>query len=554
MVYRCARHEAPMSEILKSYELLGLQPGASSKAIKKAYRDSVKKWHPDQFASQPQQRQQAEEKLKDINLAFERIQEDRAANPRRNRGAQRPARSKSNSPRRQAPRPHEPEPGYAPRTDADPDAKEPPVDTSHAASDARRHESRFVFWNQLFAKPAATIFALLGIVLAGLAAMHLFVANAPEASTTDIDQSRQEQNPQAFVSQNALLPSGPETRLAQDQGATALGLNLGRPDDVRMLPSEFTEEVGSTRAFSNAAEPASELAAVRDGSHSGQSELSTKLGNGKPPWLPQNPSPVPADTTTLPDSKAPSEAARLSQVIASLKEKLPPERQIQEPAVPVEGPDAHFERGLRYATGGGVVQSYGEAVRWCRLAADAGHAEAQKNLGFLYATGKGVPQDNGEAEKWFRKAAALGSIGADFGSAIVALAKANEKRLTVVRDQGANNSARAKESPEALFQRGLRSANGDGVPQNYTEAANWYRLAAEAGHAAAQKNLGFLYATGKGVPKNDEEAEKWFRKAAEQGNVGAEFANALVGLTKADRKNEPDKKNRIPASTNEVRP
>ena len=37
---------------------------------------------------------------------------------------------------------------------------------------------------------------------------------------------------------------------------------------------------------------------------------------------------------------------------------------------------------------------------------------------------------------------------------------------------------------------------GQGVPQNYTEAAKWYRLAAEQGNAQAQYNLGFLYAEG----------------------------------------------------------
>jgi len=55
----------------RSYLLtLGLQPGASRSAIKAAYLRLVKQWHPDQFAQDPQQQQQAEAKLQEINLAY----------------------------------------------------------------------------------------------------------------------------------------------------------------------------------------------------------------------------------------------------------------------------------------------------------------------------------------------------------------------------------------------------------------------------------------------------------------------------------------------------
>ena len=45
--------------------------------------------------------------------------------------------------------------------------------------------------------------------------------------------------------------------------------------------------------------------------------------------------------------------------------------------------------------------------------------------------------------------------------------------------------------------------------------------AAEQGNAGAQANLGIMYARGEGVPKNDTEAAKWYRKAAEQGHESA---------------------------------
>jgi TPR repeat protein len=50
---------------------------------------------------------------------------------------------------------------------------------------------------------------------------------------------------------------------------------------------------------------------------------------------------------------------------------------------------------------------------------------------------------------------------------------------------------------------------GRGVPQNYTEAAMWYRRAAEQGDTLAQYSLGLLYDRGQGVPRNVVEAGKW---------------------------------------------
>ncbi len=59
--------------------------------------------------------------------------------------------------------------------------------------------------------------------------------------------------------------------------------------------------------------------------------------------------------------------------------------------------------------------------------------------------------------------------------------------------------------------------DGEGVPQDYVEAAKWYRRAAEQGNAWAQGNLGWMYFFGYGVPRDNIEANKWIRKAAEKG-------------------------------------
>ena len=121
---------------------------------------------------------------------------------------------------------------------------------------------------------------------------------------------------------------------------------------------------------------------------------------------------------------------------------------------------------------------------------------------------------------------------------------------------------------EAQYSLGLYYYHGNGVSQDYKEAAKWFskaaeqgnewalwrlkecckkvpeleelvrrlcegsaiqennkmenfRIAAEHGDADAQYKLGFCYYHGNGVPKNYKEAVKWFGKSAEQGNEWA---------------------------------
>ncbi len=71
-------------------------------------------------------------------------------------------------------------------------------------------------------------------------------------------------------------------------------------------------------------------------------------------------------------------------------------------------------------------------------------------------------------------------------------------------------------------------AKGTGVPQDYKEAARWYRLAADQGLAAAQKHLAELYEVGQGVPLDSAEALKWCQRAAEQGHLVAQYSLALM--------------------------
>jgi TPR repeat protein len=58
---------------------------------------------------------------------------------------------------------------------------------------------------------------------------------------------------------------------------------------------------------------------------------------------------------------------------------------------------------------------------------------------------------------------------------------------------------------------------GEGVPQDYAQAMEWYKKAADQGDAGAQNFLGGMYQKGEGVPKDSAQALQWYKKSADRG-------------------------------------
>ncbi len=54
-------------------EIFGLPPDTSLDDLNQAYRDLVNIWHPDRFSHNPRLRKKAEEKLKELNRAYEAL-------------------------------------------------------------------------------------------------------------------------------------------------------------------------------------------------------------------------------------------------------------------------------------------------------------------------------------------------------------------------------------------------------------------------------------------------------------------------------------------------
>ena len=82
--------------------------------------------------------------------------------------------------------------------------------------------------------------------------------------------------------------------------------------------------------------------------------------------------------------------------------------------------------------------------------------------------------------------------------------------------------------PAAQTYLGFMFQTGRGVPQNYTEAAMWYRRAAEQGDSLAQYSLGLLYDKGFGVPRDIIEAGKWLNLATAASPAVARDARARI--------------------------
>jgi hypothetical protein len=88
----------------------------------------------------------------------------------------------------------------------------------------------------------------------------------------------------------------------------------------------------------------------------------------------------------------------------------------------------------------------------------------------------------------------------------------------------------------AQYNLALRHNNGEGVPQNYAEAARWYRTAAVQGHADAQTNLGVMFERGHGTLQDSVTAHMWYNLGGANGNsLGQQNRDSIArSMTPAD--------------------
>jgi TPR repeat protein len=172
-----------------------------------------------------------------------------------------------------------------------------------------------------------------------------------------------------------------------------------------------------------------------------------------------------------------------------------------------------------------------EAAIWFTKAAEQGDEPSQRELAEMYEFGEGVPADHATALKWIRRAVA------QYNGASTIIAQRYR-----VGNRAPKDARKAAEWCRISAEAGHIAAQNELGEiyelefQDYTEAAKWYRIAANAdawgwtvsARAAAMANLGRVYAYARGVPQNYPEAVKWYERALDAGSTAASYGLGLL--------------------------
>jgi hypothetical protein len=101
-----------MKSVDEYFKILGVDSTATPEQLKKAYRKLIKEWHPDRFLHNPRLYNRAQEKLREINKAYDEVQslithqKDRlsgASDDLESHAEPRPRRTPSGAPERPVP-------------------------------------------------------------------------------------------------------------------------------------------------------------------------------------------------------------------------------------------------------------------------------------------------------------------------------------------------------------------------------------------------------------------------------------------------------------------
>lgn len=186
---------------------------------------------------------------------------------------------------------------------------------------------------------------------------------------------------------------------------------------------------------------------------------------------------------------------------------------------------AQYDIGYIYEYGNGdeFEKNVEEALKWYRMASDAGNYRAMRQIALIYYKAKITDEpDYAKAKEWFEKAAAAGD-----SEAMNYLGDMYYNGYGVDQDY-----AKAKEWYEKAIEKGNGNAyllmgqiyfNGYGVDADTDKANEYYEKAYENGSEKAAYSIGVQYLDGNGREKNHEEAMKYLKEAAENGNVNAKF-------------------------------
>ena len=202
-----------------------------------------------------------------------------------------------------------------------------------------------------------------------------------------------------------------------------------------------------------------------------------------------------------------------------------------------EGGNRKAQRALAiiYRDGLGVTRDLEEALKWARLAADAGDPEGQVILGLLHDSAQNLDPDDwlednaAVAVHWYRQAAEQGDADGQYRLGIMYwVGKGVENDdgtafglLRRAADQGHRSAMHFLGSRLVFaFDDGRERLALFGFDSK-EQALSRLRSHAEADNDWAQFVLGHVYQHGYGVPQDTVEARAWYRRARALGNSKA---------------------------------
>ena len=167
-----------------------------------------------------------------------------------------------------------------------------------------------------------------------------------------------------------------------------------------------------------------------------------------------------------------------------------------------------------------TIEGKEEAVKWLKLSADQGNADAQNLYGLFLKDGEGVAMNQRLAIQYIEQAAKQGHAEAQYnlgcalqnGTGCVANTQQAIYWFTQAVQQG---------NADAEYNLGVFYMNGIGVAQDMSRAISLFRSASKKGKSDASYNLGVIYGQPMGVPLDLHESKKWFQIAAQQGDEDA---------------------------------
>jgi len=175
------------------------------------------------------------------------------------------------------------------------------------------------------------------------------------------------------------------------------------------------------------------------------------------------------------------------------------------------------ELGIEYYYGeNGRTQNYETAVEWWKLAVDQGDVEAQWLLGNAYLFGRGVEKNKEEAHRLWKLAEENREANEQKPADLVTKTDSSPNLTgTTLAYAQAGDARRQNEMGKMCYY-------GNGMPQDYEAAVEWWQKAAEQGNYEAQLSLANAYRKGQGVEKNLRAADYWLEQAGRQPSKGAQ--------------------------------